>query len=273
MTILGGKPRKLDVRDISLGAVQAPVMIPETFITQWSDYPKYYQGALPTCGAHAGTILKVIQEALEFDIVPDFSPRYLWNEIKKIDGYALEVGTDMRSIFKVLKNEGICDISLAGNDITLPLKEYSSMKITEEMVNDAQPRIISSYAFLEDISIESLRQAIYLNKAVLLLMYVDDGFFGTTTPTFTSKKYGHFVVAVNYNQGGIFVFDSTEKDLTKSIKFIANKYISFVREAGTAVDLNSIEVKKLTEKKQKLQKLVALYQQLLKVVTSLFQKK
>lgn len=255
---LGAIERQLDLRDLKLGKVQAPIEIPKTYLTDLSVYPKYYQGSLPACGAHSAAVLKVIQEASETNKIQSFSPRFLWSEIKKIDNHSLEEGTDMRSIFETLKSVGICDYNLIGNDISLSLVEYSLPDISLAVLDNAQPRIIKSYAFTNSPSLQDIKQAIYQNKVVLLLLYVDEGFFGTTEPTFTEKKWGHFVAGANYDEDNFIIIDSTEKDLSLSIKKINKKYIRFVREIGTCLDLPNDYVQNLIKQKELAQKVVQL---------------
>lgn len=254
---LGGIHRKLDVRDVNLGSIQAPILIPETFIQDLTKYPKYFQGQTPSCGGHAGTTLKTIQETNETGEIVKLSPRYLWTKIKQIDGNGPQWGTDMRSIFKRLKDSGVCSFDLGGNNVFLSLSDYANMLITGQMEEDAQPRVISSYGFLPTgFSIQDLKQAIYQNKAVLILIRCDDGFFRTTQPTFTEEKYGHYVVACSYDQNGIWIIDSTEEDFSFSIKYISNKYFSFIKEAGTAIDADTEQIKKLIDQKRLLQQVI-----------------
>ena len=259
--INGAISRKLDVRDVKLGAVQAPVLVPQKFLPDLTIYPKYFQNQTPSCGAHAGTALKTVQETNELGTPVKLSPRYLWTKIKLVDGYSYTQGTDMRSIFKRLQDSGVCSYELGGNNVNLTLKDYANMPITEDMDNDAQPRVISSYAFLPNgFSIDDLKQAIYQNKAVLILIRCDNGFFGSDNPTFTSEIYGHYVVACGYDENGFYCIDSTETE--HQVKFIDSKYFSFIKEAGTAVDCDNQVIKDLVDKKRLLQQLVVLWQQL-----------
>ena len=238
----GAIKRPKDKRDFKLGKVQAPIEIPKIYMPDLSVYQKYFQNGIPACGAHAGAILKVIQETKEYGHPVSFSPRFLWSVIKNKykDGYALEDGTDMRSIFETLKTYGICDFDFVGNDVSLSLENYTNASLTPSILDNAHPRVIKSYAFIDDggsVSIQDLKQAIYQNGAVLILISLDNGFFGTKNPVFTTKKYRHFVVAANYDEDSFYIIDSTEKDFSFSVKRMLNKDISFVIEAGTAVDL------------------------------------
>src|SRR5579863_8757295 len=92
---LGAIERKPDNRDILLGAVQAPVAIPETPPIDFSWLKRNYQGQTPTCGAHALTHFQaVLLHALDSSKTSRFSPRFSWIRIKAIDGFPLDAGTD-----------------------------------------------------------------------------------------------------------------------------------------------------------------------------------
>ena len=62
---LGGLKRKKDLRDIHLARVQPPSIIPDEFLPDLSIYTKYFQNGIGACSAHAGTMLKIVQETKE----------------------------------------------------------------------------------------------------------------------------------------------------------------------------------------------------------------
>lgn len=219
-----------------------------------------YQKDYPECGAHAGCHLKQLQEEIETGIKQKFSQLFLWKKIKLIDGFPPEDGTDMKSILKCLAKDGVCDYYLLPMNYTETLKEHTDASVvTKEMEDNAQPRIISSYAF-GYIDMESIKTQIWLNKAVLILLHCDDGFFGTDTPTFKKKPYGHFVTAIGYDKNGIYVQDSTE--IKYPVKYIKNEYEDFIIQAGTTIDLPNSVIEKLVLKRNLLQKLLDLWKQL-----------
>lgn len=239
-TNLGALPRTPDERDLLLGAVQAPAAIPATFLPDNSWLIRNYQGSLPACSAHAASHLQAILEhVLTPDVAQRYTPRFTWIDIKSFDGFPPADGTDMRSIFKSLQKSGADDFEPLENDVTLPLAAYTDPSaITPEMTANAWPKAIQSYAFA-GTDFESLCQAIYQNKAVLLLIKCDDAWWTSTTPTFTTPKYGHFVCADGYSPEGIRVIDSADPNDAQAVKTILKEYITpqFFFEAGTAVDL------------------------------------
>ena len=249
-TRLGAQSRPLDNRDIQLGAVQAPVKVPDVFLPDYH-ITRNYQGQTPTCGEHAGSHLKAVQETIESGSPRRFSPRYLWMLIKQVDGCALESGTDMRSIFRTLFTKGALPHGLVQDDVNLPLEQYSDRSIeTPELDARAHENLIGSYVFFDGpaITFEAVRQAVYVNKVVLLLGLVDEGFWHTQYPTFTSPKYGHFFVADGYNETHLRVLDSAEPEEGKAQKWIRKEDVRypFFLEAGIAKDLPNWWVQGLT---------------------------
>lgn len=264
---LGAIEREPDARDINLGAVQAPITRPQEHFADVSQLPTYFQGNQPACGAHAGTWFKVRKDTRAAGTPANYSPKFAWNDIKTFDGYPLEVGTDMRSIFKSLKNTGACDYPLLPNTVEQSIEAYGRTPLTPEMRLNASTKKIASYAFLTDLSFEGVCDAVYQNKEVILLIKCDSGFFRNTTPTFTQPLYGHFVTAYDrFDKEYVWVKDSTEKDPQFSVKKIHRRYFQpqFIREGGTAVNLPPLVVKVATSRNDIIRQLINLYTLLLK---------
>lgn len=251
---LGALERPKDPRDILLGSVQAPVQIPTLFIPDVRSWlQRNYQGQTPFCGEHAGTHLKVILDNAASTAIGRKSPRYGAVKLKSpsspvYDGFAIDAGTTMTAVFKWLEKVGADDYAPLENDVTLPLATYCEPSaVTPVMDANAAISLISSYAF-GGTDFTSLCQAIYQNKAVILLIKCDEGFWGTATPTFTTPTYGHFVVAYGYDAEGIYVVDSADPNNEFAFKHILAQYITpmFFFEAGTAIDLPPTVKKALT---------------------------
>lgn len=263
---LGGVERPHDPRDVKLGAVQAPQPRPFRFLEDVSSLPTYFQDRQPACGPHSGSWFKVRKDTRENGVPADYSPKFGWIEIKTFDGYPLEVGTDMRSIFKWLQNIGPCDLNLMPNTVEQSVQDYANpAQVTPQMTQNASGKKLGPYAFLTDLSFDGVCDATWKNKEVLVLIKCDEGFFGTTTPKFTTPKYGHFVTAFNYDEDNVYIKDSTEKDPRFSIKKINRQYFQpqFIREAGTAVNIRSFVLKGLTSRNDIIRKLIQLYTMLL----------
>jgi len=262
MVFNGGIPRKLDLRDLNRGRVQAPIKIPKEYKTDISWLEPIWQSSTPTCGAHAGAHLKAILDKNDTG-TNKYSPRSLWLFIKAIDGYPIEEGTDMRSILKSLQDKGVADYDLLPNNFPITNEEYSDQKaLSPEIIDNAKPRIIKAYAF-DDTYRSSIKQAIYQNGCVLILLDVGTNWWGAKRlGNIENKIGGHFCVGYGYNDNDdIFIIDSADKTaMLKSLSFVYP-----IREVGTAIDLPDDVVKKQTQALliTQLQKIVQLYQQLI----------
>lgn len=247
---LGGLTQPIDIRDIKLGAVQTPVSIPPSYnqTNAWG-LPIEYQGKQPACGAHAGDFLK---EILDSYLTPGhYSPRFTWADIKTFDGYALDAGTDMRSIFKSLQKAGTLDFPLMGNEVGLSLPDYAHPAITPAMKTNAGGKLISTYAFIDDLTFHGIKQAIYQNKAVLLLIQVGEEFWtaadGTVSwaekdvlPLRPPKNIvsGHFIVAHSYDEKYIYFENHWSTAWGRNGHgYFGEDYLPRVLQGGTAVEL------------------------------------
>ena len=262
----GAQTRKLDLRDIHLGKIQLPVLLPASHVANIAGITRVWQGAFPACGSHSGAHLLAILKFIQTTVKQYLSPHYLWDKIKLIDGYPLESGTDLRSILKTLQNWGACDYNLLPNDYTQTLQQYSDASvITDEMAQNGQTRVIlPNYGFIDNPTVDELKQAIFQNNAVIVLIRCDGGFFGTSTPSFTKETYGHFIVAYGFDDAEqiFYTIDSAEKDNTLALKKINYKYISFIKEVGTCVEAPVGYVDGLKKQVQLLQTLLQLWQKL-----------
>lgn len=242
----GAVERPADSRDVLLGVVQAPVSIPGVFMqTEAFGLPIEYQGQQPACGAHAGTFYKELLSG------GHYSPRFSWANIKTFDGFPVASGTDMRSIFKSLQKTGALTFDLLGNDVTLPLQSYASPALTKGMAADAGEHLIDAYAFLDTITWDGLKGAIYQNKAVLLLVNLGAEWWtsknGRTSwaeadilPLRTPSPVvsGHFIVAHSYDTQYIYFENHWSTAWGRNGHgYFDQSYLPFVREAGTAVVL------------------------------------
>lgn len=242
---LGGIQNTEDTRDRLLGSY-APIgdaaAMPKTYATDVSRVKHLYQAGTPSCGAHAGAGLKEIQDQSDQAGEAALSPDYLWGKIKAVDPYGYNDGTNMRYIMQTLKESGVCAYELLPNRFPTTNYLYANPRITPEMDKDAQNhRIADGYAFHYQPTVLGIKYYTWKFQAIILLIRCDDGFFGTTTPTFTEKKYGHFVVAYGFDENGIKILDSTEENTDLSLKTIPNSAIEqgFVVEVGTALDLDA----------------------------------
>lgn len=246
----GGLEKRVDERDILLGAVKVAgpkvYNFPPTFknTAAWAQ-PVEYQGNQPACGAHSGAGLNGILEGKRF------SPRYTWANIKTFDGWPIESGTDIRSIFKSLKNTGTSEFGLLGNDVAIPLTSYAAPKLTDAMNQSAAKNRASGYGFADDFTFKGLKQYIYDHGAIVLLFRIGREFWtapnGLTSwdekdilplrpPAVVTS--GHFVICHSYDEQYIYFLNSFS-DLwgRKGHGYFKENYMPFINDAGAVIGL------------------------------------
>jgi len=243
--VFGAKIVEKDPRDYILGATTI-TEIPEEYSADISKVPVVNQRKQPACGAHAGSTLKGV---LSND--KDNSPRFLWKNIKDNDGFAITDGTDIYSIFRNLKNIGVCDFSLAGNDSTLSLEDYRNLSVTPEMTNDAIKQKIKSYATTYSPTFDQIKQSIYTHRAVIILYRCGKNMYTAKngksswkskdilplSPDNFPMDSGHFVVGFGYTKDKILFRNSWSEDwCDKGNGYFKEDYIKYIVAIGTAVD-------------------------------------
>ena len=244
---LGGKDKKVDPNDIKLGAA-APVVytFPKELTNKaaW-DAPVEYQGDEPACGAHAGAKMKGLSRGKRF------SPRAQWGDLKAFDGWAIDDGTDIRSVFKsVTKNLGAVEFDLYGNDVSLPSTEYAKV-LTTALRQAGVKYIGDGYGFINDLSWYGLKQFIADHGPTILLVRVGNEWW-------TDKKgrgswqekdilplripnpaiSGHFVVAHSFDEEYIYFINSFGETWgRKGHGYFGKEYIPFINDAGALFPL------------------------------------
>lgn len=244
---LGAIDKSPDSRDISLGAITSPTYTFAPTFTNVSAFnaPVEYQGQQPACGAHSGSKLEGLYRSERY------SPRFTWANIKSFDNLPLEVGTDMRSIFKSLKNTGCLDFNLMGNEISLSLEAYATPTITQEMSKNAASHKAPGYGFWSDRSFNGLKQYISDHGAVLLLVSVGNEWWTAPNgaPSWNEKDImplrvpnprvsGHFVVAHSYDEKYIYFINSFGPTWGRmGHGYFGPEYMPFVHDAGALITL------------------------------------
>lgn len=240
----GGMERRLNERDFFLGTYQPPAEIPGIFLPNLSNLPVYNQDKYPTCGAHAGAFFNSKLQSDRLNIVKTLSPKYLWKQIKQIDGYPLADGTDLSSILKSIAGTGTCNLSLMQNTLEGSLTEYSRIgAVTNAILSNGVESLVRNYAFADRPSLLQIKQAIYRNKAVIALIDIGDGFWLPDWKHVLPLKLGnfvghHFIVLYGYDATKIWFRNSwgTEWGINGDGYFDAS-YVSHVLEIGTAIVL------------------------------------
>lgn len=246
----GGLEKLVDERDIKLGAVKVAEEKKYTFAPTFTNFgawhqPVEFQGQQPACGAHSGAALQGI---LEND---RFSPRFTWANIKTFDGWPIESGTDIRAIFKSLKNKGTSDFALLGNDVGVSLTAYANPTITSPMNASAAKNKAPGYGFADDLTFNGLKQYINDHGAIIILFRIGKEFWtapnGQTSwaekdilplrpPAVVSS--GHFVVCHSYDEQYIYFLNSFgEAWGRKGHGYFGENYMPFINDAGAVIGL------------------------------------
>lgn len=248
-TSLGGKEFVPDGTEYKL-KLGAAVAKPSEFmpITAFNPQQVFYQKQEPSCGANAGAFAAALIDEHSNQI---YSPDYQWIDIKSFDGYALSDGTDMKSIFKSLKN-GSIPYSMLPERTDLPLAQYSSVsRVTPAMKAEAANHTIAAYGFHDEpLSMDDLKSLIYVNKAVLVLIRLGDEFWTDkrgrnswaekdilplrTPDTIIS---GHFIVLIGYDENYIYFANWWSKDWGRGgFGYFGENYLPQIFQVGTLVD-------------------------------------
>lgn len=249
---LGAKERVKQPNERLFGAAPS-VAIPSNFVPPISWLTRNYQGETAFCGQHAGTHFNAILEYVASQTVNRFSPRYGAIKMKTpgspvYDGFPIDEGTTLTAIFAWLSKLGSDSFEPLENNVALPCDANPGDYLDPNAIAPAMDTDAANHKILPDVeydalTYEALCQSIYQHKAVIILIKVDDGFWGTVNPTFTQPLYGHFVTCYGYDETGIWVIDSADPSDEFAFKHIATEYITptFFFESGTAVDALPVE--------------------------------
>lgn len=244
---LGGNDKPQDDNDIKLGAA-APVVY--TFPKELTNKKAWeavieYQGDEPACGAHGGAVLKGLSRGKRF------SPRAQWADLKSFDGWPIDSGTDIRSIFKsITKNLGAVDFDLYGNDVSLSSKEYAK-PLTAALRAAGVKYTGDGYGFINDLSWYGLKQFISDHGPTIMLVRVGNEWWtdkkgnGSWSekdilPLRTPNPItsGHFIIAHSYDEKYIYFlnwFGGTWGRLGHG--YFGPEYMPFVNDAGALYPL------------------------------------
>lgn len=244
----GGVSRPQDSRYWDLGSVQPDLLgstIPLIYFTDISGFTIEMQNALPNCGTEMGNEMQSIKKKMKG------SPACLWKEIKKVDGLPPTDGTTMPAIFSSLKNKGLGNRGIVNEDTTQSLEAYTDYSvITPDITAQEGFNKIQGYAFLNTITLDSIKQAIYKNGVVGLLVEVGREWWTNTKgqPDWSEQGIlplrppqsvvsGHFITAYGYDENYIYFINHWSTAWGRNgIGYFGADYIHAVLEVGTVVE-------------------------------------
>ena len=106
---LGCRKDKRDDRDFLMRAYLPVVKLPGKIDYTLKMSPVRDQGQEGTCVGFSTTVgMKEYQEKIDYKKTVELSPRFLYNECKKLDGHPDQEGTEIRVAMQVLKDYGVC---------------------------------------------------------------------------------------------------------------------------------------------------------------------
>lgn len=231
---LGHVVMPVDGRDFQLGHVQAPAEIPVEYKPdKFFQLVPLMQGHEPACGGFS------LAKLLNYLRLYAPSPRFAFMAEKSIDTVnPPEDGTTLRTIGAAAKNLGVCSDSLVVDDISLPASEYADLsKASDEAKTNAGEHKEDSYFFLDDLSFEGIKQAIFQNGAVIIAMQVGNEWW---TPSWNAADIlplkppaevvsGHFIVAGAYEADKIWVINSwSDKWGDKGFAYFGADYVPHI---------------------------------------------
>lgn len=239
---LGGKRRKKDRRDYHPDSFRtgSAMETPASYFTPVNTI--YSQQHKPACGAHmeAGMINTL------FGVIT--SPEMAWDEIKLIDGYKPEDGTSFPAIMKEATDTSICDLTLLANhtDDSVSLLQYSdAAKITQAMKDNAVFRRISGYAYIDNPTLQQIKDNIFRYKVVGLLLDCGDGWWirPDGMHSYAEKDIlplrlgtyvgGHFVYAHGFDGQYIYFVNSWDTTWGRGgVGYFDSSYLPHIRELG-----------------------------------------
>jgi hypothetical protein len=270
---MGALPRVKSPKDRHLGTVQAPVTIPVVYKPDYSSLPVKMQGNFGTCGGHAGSAM------VSFLNMQDLSPKFLWKDIKLIDGIPLDGGTSMNYIASSLMNIGDCHEDLMPNTLPPTIEEYSDPSvITSTLRQDAYTYGTENWAYIDNPSWEQIKQAIYQNKVVIALVKCGDGWYTNSAGQDSwaatdvlpirlgTAIDGHFILLWGYDENYIYFRNSWSNQWgDNGDGYFDQSYVQYVEEIGTAIPTESLIGKQII---QKYSQVVALLKQILTNILS-----
>jgi len=232
---------QIDVRDYLMKGFLPEVKLPSK--VDWTDKmsPVRDQGDEGTCVGFASVAgMKEYQEKKDYKELVLLSPRFLYNECKKIDGMPSEEGTTIRAAMQVLQKIGVCQ------EIFWPYLPYQINEPREGAKTDAKTFCIKTYARI--IHLDELRQSLFLKGPCIIGVEVFKGMLNTKTGIIPMKGIwdkslgGHAICPVGYDdKKELIKFKNSwsEKWGQNGYGFLPYKYIKkYMIDAWSSVDID-----------------------------------
>ena len=240
MSKLGCIRDKFDERDHLMRAYLPLVKLPGKVDYTAKSSPVRDQGNEGTCvGFATATGMKEYQEMLDYKKLVSLSPRYVYNECKKIDGMPGEEGTTIRAAMAVLSKKGVCQEKF------WPYSPHQKNKPKKGAVTNAKKFCVKSYARILNLS--ELRSNLYSKGPCVIGVEVFNSFMTTRTGVISMPGKsedplgGHAICPVGYDNSKKLVKfkNSWAGDWgNKGYGFLPYAYIErYMMDAWSSIDI------------------------------------
>ena len=203
--------------------------------------PVRNQGDEGSCvGFASATGMKEYQEMLDYAKFIELSPRFVYNECKKIDGMPEAEGTTLRAAMQVLNKLGVCQEKF------WPYKPHQTDKAKKGFSADAKKFRIKTYARI--LNLDELRLNLATKGPCIIGVQVFQGMMTTKTGIVPMPKKnerplgGHAICPVGYDDKKKLVkFKNSwsEKWGKKGYGFLPYAYIeNYMMDAWSSVDID-----------------------------------
>lgn len=272
----GLKPSPKDERDYKLHEINAKIgyapATPVSYLSDISQLPVLMQGTQPSCVGHATAAGMMWKDNGAWSW--DYSPRYLYDLCKRDDGDPNE-GTFYRQALKEANSYGVCDNAEFPNDVTLPYATYVNWNlIPANAFSVASDRKVQTYVSVQNLTFQSIKDAIYQNGVVLLGVEVGKEWYTSVEgigswvaadvlpvrPPATVIS-GHAILAYGFDANYIYFRNSWSTEWgNEGNGYFGINYMPFVQEAWTFMDLDPVVVNQVKQQEltwiQKAQQLI-----------------
>lgn len=171
-------PVQKDPRNWLLESTQPVQPFPDTHVTDITPFklPQniYMQYQIPDCVENAVAFAQRYDEWKATGIIPNLCRRELAIKTVQADGFPFSAGTNLQVALDIAHKQGIGDAQYFPDDHTLDEATFIGASLPQTVIDSAQAHKIPSYAFVSDLSVNGLKNAIYQNGIVLIGIKVSD---------------------------------------------------------------------------------------------------
>ncbi len=231
---------KFDDRDYLMRAYLPIIKIPKKIDYTLKMSPVRDQGDEGTCvGFATATGMKEYQEIIDYNKLVILSPRFIYNECKKIDSMPKVEGTTIRAAMTVLKKKGVCQEKF------LPYIPHKKSKPQKDGISDAKRFRIITYARI--LNLTELRLNLSTKGPCVIGIEVFEGMMQTKTGIIPLPKRnetalgGHAICIVGYDdEKKLIKFKNSWSDKwgKNGYGFLPYMYIKrYMMDAWSSVDI------------------------------------